>query len=104
MLVQSPAAVPSTQVRTWSIAAEAAEAAEDEPRALITAAPRCCTVGMKYCSVQARSTRSGAGLPLTRACVMSGYWVVEWLPQTHRRVMSLTCVPVFSASCVSARL
>jgi hypothetical protein len=30
----------------WSIAAEPAEAAEDAPRALMMAAPRCCTVGM----------------------------------------------------------
>jgi hypothetical protein len=31
----------------WSIAADAAEAADEAPRALIIAAPRCCTVGMK---------------------------------------------------------
>jgi hypothetical protein len=43
--VQSPAAVPSTQVRMWSIAADAAEAADDEPRASMMAAPRLPTVG-----------------------------------------------------------
>ena len=46
MLTQSPSGVPSTQSRTWSIAAEAAEAADDAPRALMMAAPRCCTAGM----------------------------------------------------------
>ena len=46
MLTQSPAAVPSAQSRTWSIAAFAADAADDAPRASMIAAPRCCTVGM----------------------------------------------------------
>ena len=32
-------------------AALAADAAEEEPRALITAAPRCCTVGMNDSSI-----------------------------------------------------
>ena len=36
MLTQSPAGVPCTQVWTWSMAAEAAEAADEAPRALIT--------------------------------------------------------------------
>ncbi|KAG1300942.1 hypothetical protein G6F63_016842 [Rhizopus arrhizus] len=39
--------LPSTQSRTWSMAALAAEAAEDEPRASMIAAPRLPTVGMK---------------------------------------------------------
>ena len=32
MLTQSPSAVPSAQSRMWSIAAFAAEAADEEPR------------------------------------------------------------------------
>ena len=46
MLTQSPSAVPSAQSRTWSIAAFAAEAADDAPRASMIAAPRFATVGM----------------------------------------------------------
>ena len=54
MLTQSSSGVPSAQSRMWSIAAEAAEAADEEPRALMTAAPRCCTVGMNSSRYQAR--------------------------------------------------
>ena len=46
-LNQSPAGVGVTRERTVSMAALAAEAAEEAPRALMMAAPRCCTVGMK---------------------------------------------------------
>ena len=38
--VQSPAGVPLTHECTWSIAAFAAEAADDWPRASMIAAPR----------------------------------------------------------------
>ena len=38
--------VPSTQSRTWSIAAFAADAADDSPRALMIAPPRVATVGI----------------------------------------------------------
>jgi hypothetical protein len=37
--------VPSSQSRTWSIAALAADAADDSPRASMIAAPRLPTVG-----------------------------------------------------------
>ena len=37
---QSPSGVPSTQSCTWSIAALAAEAADEAPRASMMAAPR----------------------------------------------------------------
>ena len=71
---QSPAGVPSTQSCTWSMAAFAADAADDAPRASMTAAPRFCTVGMKSLVSQARSvTTSAAGLPSTSAWKMSGY-------------------------------
>ena len=45
-LTQSSVGVPSTQERTWSMAALAADAAEDAPRASMIAAPRLATVGM----------------------------------------------------------
>ena len=47
---QSPSGVPSTQSCTWSIAALAADAALDAPRASMIAAPRLATVGMKSLS------------------------------------------------------
>ena len=57
--------------------AEAAEAAEEAPRALMIAAPRCCTSGMKVSEYQAWSTSDSAGLPFTVVWWMSGYWVEE---------------------------
>ena len=52
METKSPSAVPWTQSCTWSMAALAAEAAEDAPRASMIAAPRLPTVGMKSSSSQ----------------------------------------------------
>jgi hypothetical protein len=51
----------------WSIAAEAAEAAEDAPRALMISAPRCWTRGMNSPLSHFLSTWSMAGLPATVA-------------------------------------
>src|ERR1700683_4176202 len=117
MLVQSPAAVPCSQVCTWSIAAAAAggaggaarglvegEAADEAPRALMPAAPRCCTTGMNEVSIHCCVTRDFAALPPTSAWLRSGYCVAEWLPQIVMRRISLTWELVFSASCASARL
>src|ERR1700712_1337019 len=99
METQSPSGAPSTQVFTWSMAALAADAADEEPRASMMAAPRFCTVGMKSPSSQAwSSTRAAALWPLTSAWNRSGYWVAEWLPQIVILVMSLTVVPVLVAS------
>ena len=50
---------------TAAMAALAAEAAEDRPRALIMAAPRCCTVGMNSLTIQSLSTSEVAALPAT---------------------------------------
>ena len=47
--------VPNAQSRMWSIAALAAEAADDRPRASMMAAPRLPTVGMKVSRFQASS-------------------------------------------------
>ena len=76
--------------------ADAAEAAEDEPRASMIAAPRLATVGMKSFSSQAWSPTSSAALrPPTSAWNRSGYWVAEWLPQIVIFLMSVTAAPVF---------
>jgi hypothetical protein len=42
-----PSGVPSSQSRAASTVADAAEAAEEAPRASMIAAPRLATVGMK---------------------------------------------------------
>src|SRR3954465_14679299 len=87
------------------VVAEAADAADEDPRASMIAAPRFATVGMKSFSIQAWSpTTSAAFLPPISAWKMSGYWEAEWLPQIVSFVMSLTLLPVFAASCESARL
>src|SRR5215831_20124184 len=82
-----------------------ADAADEDPRASMIAAPRLATVGMKSFSIHAWSlTTSAAFLPPTSAWKMSGYWVAEWLPQIVIFLMSLTDDPVFAASCDIARL
>src|SRR3954469_12864006 len=87
------------------MAALAADAADDEPRASMIAAPRFWTVGMKSFSSQAWSlTSSAAFLPPTSAWKRSGYWVAEWLPQIVILVMSATGAPVLAASWAMARL
>src|SRR5689334_14488979 len=99
MLTQSPSAVPSTHVRTWSMAAFAADAALDRPRASMMAAPRFWTVGMKSFSSQAWSSMtSAAPLPPTLAWNRSGYWVAEWFPQTVMLVTSWTGTPALMAT------
>src|SRR3712207_9123895 len=85
--------------------AEAADAAEEEPRASMMAAPRLATVGMKSFSIQVWSpTTSAAFRPAISAWKMSGYWVAEWLPQIVIFLMSVTAAPVLAASCEIARL
>src|ERR1044071_333022 len=99
METQSPSAEPCSQSRAASIVADAADAADDEPRASMIAAPRLATVGMKSFSIQAWSpTVSAAFLPATSAWNRSGYWVAEWLPQIVMWVMSVTGAPGFAAS------
>src|SRR4249919_1578837 len=85
--------------------ADAAEAADEEPRAAMMAAPRLATVGMKVFSSQSWSPTTSAALrPPTSAWNRSGYWVVEWLPQIVIFVMSVTGAPVLADSCALARL
>src|SRR5882672_12177260 len=105
METQSPSREPSDQSRTWSIAALAALAAEDRPRASMIAAPRFCTVGMKVDSSQAWSLIMGQTfLPSASAWNRSGYWVAEWLPQMVIFFTEGTSFPIFWATCEVARL
>src|SRR2546429_4940980 len=105
METQSPSALPSSQSRAAAVVADAADAADEEPRASMIAAPRFATVGMKSFSIHAWSlTTSAAFFPPTSAWKMSGYWVAEWLPQIVIFLMSVTAAPVFLASCEIARL
>src|ERR1700759_3273473 len=102
---QSPSGVPSSQSRAASTVADAADAADEEPRASMIAAPRLATGGMKAFSIQLWSLiTSAAFLPPTSAWKMSGYWVAEWLPQIVIFLMSVTAAPVFLASWEIARL
>ena len=102
---QLPSGLPVSQSRVWSIVADAAEAAEDAPRASMIAAPRFCTVGMKVFSSQSWSpTTSAAFRPETSAWNRSGYCVAEWLPQIVILRISLTLTPVLWASWAIARL
>src|SRR3954447_6551428 len=79
--------------------------AELRPRALITAAPRVWIIDTNVFSSQARSViTSVAGLPLIRALVKSGYWVLLWLPQMVMQVTSALATPAFLARAVRARL
>src|SRR4029079_6238270 len=75
--------LPSIQSRTWSIAAFAADAADDSPRASMMAAPRLPTVGMNVLRFHASSPiRSLTGWPSLVAKRESGDIVGEWLPHT----------------------
>src|SRR6267143_5595115 len=91
IVTQSPSRVPPIQSRTWSMAALAAIAAEDSPRASMIAAPRFWMAGMKVCSSQRWSLIIGQTfLPSASAWKMSGYWVAEWFPQTVTFRIALT--------------
>src|SRR6185437_6476249 len=92
---QSPSGVPRAQSRAWSQVALAADAAEEDPRASMMAAPRLATVGMNVFSSQSwSSTTSAAMRPPTSAWNRSGYCVAEWLPQIVIFLMSVTGAPV----------
>ena len=87
------------------MAALAAEAAEEEPRASMIAAPRLPTPGRNSSSTHSMSsTTSTARSPRTCAWNRSGYIVGEWLPHTPICVMSVTGAATLFASCAIARL
>ena len=95
MVTHSPF-VPRNQSRMWSIAAEAAEAAELAPRASMTAAPRLPTVGRNVSRYHAWSTHSVAGLPSMVAKRISEYMEGAWLPQTQSFLIEQTGLPVLA--------
>src|ERR1017187_4963247 len=87
------------------MAALAALAADESPRAAMMAAPRFCTVGMKLVSSQAWSLIMGQTfLPSASAWNRSGYWVAEWLPQTVILRRLVTGLPSLAPICDSERL
>src|SRR5690242_6230577 len=91
------------------MAAFAALAAEERPRASMIAAPRFCTVGMNWLSSQLWSLIMGQTfLPafpsITSAWKRSGYWVAEWFPQIVIFLTCLTSARTFCAICEVARL
>ena len=89
---------------TESITALAAEAADEAPRASITAAPRFWIVSTNFPFNQPWSEMtSGTGSPAMRALCASGYWVVEWFPHTATFEIADTGTLAFFASCVRAR-
>src|SRR2546426_902031 len=105
MLTQLPGRVPWIQSRTWSMAAFAALAAEDSPRASMIAAPRFWIVGMKVFSSHSWSLIIGQTfLPPHSAWNTSGYWVAEWFPQMVTLRIELKGLPIFCAIWATARL
>src|SRR5438876_5116425 len=87
------------------MAAFAALAAEERPRASMIAAPRFCTVGMNVLSSQLWSLIIGQiFLPSTSAWNTSGYCVAEWLPQMVTLRIDETGFATLAASCEVARL
>src|ERR1700704_6394382 len=105
MLTQLPGRVPWIQSRTWSMAAFAALAAEDSPRASMIAAPRFWIVGMNCVSSHFGSLIIGhAFLPPHSAWNTSGYWVAEWFPQMVTLRIELKGSPIFCAIWATARL
>src|SRR5487761_2562376 len=87
------------------MAALAALAAEDRPRAAMMAAPRFCTVGMKLVSNHVWSLIIGQTfLPSASIWNTSGYWVAEWLPQTIALRRLVTGLLIFAPICDSERL
>src|SRR5437868_12064100 len=104
-LTQSLAGVGCSMLLTWSRAPLAADRAELEPRALMTAAPRFWHCGKKVLSSQARSVMTSvAGRPLILALVKSGYCVLLWLPQMVTWVTSPLLTPAFFVRALRARL
>src|SRR5438270_14096299 len=97
-LTQSLAGVGWSKLLTWSRAPLAADRAELEPRALITAAPRFWHCGTKTFSSQLRSVMTSvSGRPLVLAFVKSGYCVLLWLPAIVIWVTSSLATPAFFA-------
>ena len=82
----------------WSIAADAAEAADEAPLRSIISAPRFYTRGVNSLIFHSSSTKLSAGFPEIVQLRISGYIVGEWLPQIHNFSISVTFEHVFKAS------
>ena len=83
----------------------AADRAELEPRALMTAAPRFWHCGTKVFSSQVRSVMTSvAGLPLILALVKSGILRVAVVAPDGHLVTSSLATPAFLARALRARL
>src|SRR5438309_7979156 len=105
MLTQLPGRVPWIQSRTWSIAAFAALAAEDSPRASMIAAPRFWIVGMNSVSSHFGSLIIGhTFLPPNSAWNTSGYCVAEWFPEMVSLPFGLKGLPILRGWRATARL
>ena len=101
---QSSPGVPCHSVLMWSMAAAAAEAAEDRPRAAMIAAPRLATVSKNSPLSQASSfTTAGADCPVIWAWRKSGNMVFEWLPHTATWLTAPGVTPARRASWALAR-
>ena len=89
---------------TESITALAADAADEAPRASITAAPRFWMISTNLPLSHPWSLiTSSTGSPAMRALCASGYCVVEWLPQTATFETAATGTFAFCANWVRAR-
>ena len=95
---------PAIQSLIWSIEALPAEAAEDAPLSAMISAPLYCTLGVNSLTFQSASMRLLAGLPPIVQFLTSGYMVGEWFPQIAIFLISVTFVPVYRASWVTALL
>jgi len=82
----------------WSMAADAAEAAEEAPLKSIISAPLFYTLGVNSLTFQSWSINEFAGFPWIVQFLTSGYIVGEWLPQIHNFSISVTFVFVFYAN------
>jgi len=82
--------LPKAQSLMWSIAAEAADAADEAPLKSMISAPLFYTLGVNSLIFQSVSINERADFPLIVAFLTSGYIVGEWLPQIHNFSISVT--------------
>src|SRR3546814_5062185 len=87
------------------MAALAAEAVDEAPRASMIAVPRWATVGISISRYQASSPIMSRRLrPPTVAKRQSANMVGEWLPQTTSFPISCTATPALAANFEAARV
>lgn len=86
---------PKTQSLMCSIAALAAEAAEEDFLASMISAPLFPTLGWKKVSIHLCSRISVAFFPLIKVLAKLGTMVGEWFPQMEKFSISVTEQPTF---------